>query len=77
MDKKETDFKIKSIAKGIDGDKTNSVIERGAIISLDGDKGYYLVFKVWTAANDKKFWPSGMNDKLKWPISQTVVKAKS
>eukprot|EP00979_Chaetoceros_neogracilis_P014678 scaffold4826_cov274-Chaetoceros_neogracile.AAC.7 len=58
--KKESDFKIKSIAKGLEGDKENSVIERGSIISLDGDKGYYLVFEIWRAATDKKFWPSAV-----------------
>ena len=75
--KKETYFKTKSIAKGLDGDKMNSVIERGSIISLHGYEGYYPVFEVWRAANDKNFWPSAVNDKSKWPISQAVAKAKS
>ena len=45
--KRDTEHKVKSEAKGLDGDKLNSIIERGSNNSLDGDKGYYLVFEVW------------------------------
>ena len=41
-----------------------------------GQKGYFLVFEVWKAMKNKKWFPSGKDDNLLWPFEKSSDQLK-
>ena len=68
----------------IENDMNNSsstlgakLIERGKVISFNWEKkGYFLVFEVWKAMNNNKWFPSEKDDKLLWPFKKSSDQLK-
>ena len=76
--------KQKKMSVNIENDMNNSssnlgakLIKRGTVVSFNWEKkGYFLVFEVWKAMNNNKWFPSEKDDKLLWPFEKSSDQLK-
>ena len=76
--------KTEKMSVNIENDMNNSssnlgakLIKRGTVVSFNWEKkGYFLVFEVWKAMNNNKWFPSEKDDKLLWPFEKSSDQLK-